>query len=163
TRKPRRSASCCWSVAVPGWRPSTSCGTCWPRPAGRCSACSGTCDDRSYHQRGPVHGAAADRRGPGSRRPGAALRLAHHRAGVHRTGQPAAMVVCDLGGYPVDAASLGAAAGLPSTRIVVDAAHGPGGDVGRGGDAALATCLSFYATKNLPIGEGGAVLTHDGD
>jgi len=84
-------------------------------------------------------------------------------AAVHRTGQPAAMVVCDLGGYPVDAASLGAAAGLPSTRIVVDAAHGPGGDVGRGGDAALATCLSFYATKNLPIGEGGAVLTHDGD
>ena len=27
--------------------------------------------------------------------------------------------------------------------------------------APYATCLSFYATKNLPIGEGGAVATHD--
>jgi dTDP-4-amino-4,6-dideoxygalactose transaminase len=80
-------------------------------------------------------------------------------------GRPAAMVVCDLGGYPVDSAALARAAGLPNSRIVVDAAHGPGGDVGRadGGTAPFATCLSFYATKNLPIGEGGAVATHDGD
>jgi dTDP-4-amino-4,6-dideoxygalactose transaminase len=87
-------------------------------------------------------------------------------AAVARAGRPAAMIVCDLGGYPVDATALAEAAGLPATRVVVDAAHGPGGDVGRAADAALApyaTCLSFYATKNLPIGEGGAVLTHDGD
>jgi dTDP-4-amino-4,6-dideoxygalactose transaminase len=80
-----------------------------------------------------------------------------------RAGRPAAMVICDLGGYPVDHVALAAAAGLPYQRIVVDAAHGPGGDVGRA-DAATApyaTCLSFYATKNLPIGEGGAVATHD--
>jgi len=82
---------------------------------------------------------------------------------VGRIGRPAAMIVCDLGGYPVDAAVLAAAAGLPLGRVVVDAAHGPGGQVGRA-DAAtapFATCLSFYATKNLPIGEGGAVATHD--
>jgi dTDP-4-amino-4,6-dideoxygalactose transaminase len=86
-----------------------------------------------------------------------------------RAGRPAAMVVCDLGGYPVDKALLADAAGLAYSRIVVDAAHGPGGPgslVGRTDDGArapYATCLSFYATKNLPIGEGGAVLTHDGE
>jgi len=82
-----------------------------------------------------------------------------------RAGAPAAMVVCDMGGYPVDSAALARAAGLPYHRIVVDAAHGPGGDIGRAREqtAPFATCLSFYATKNLPIGEGGAVATYDGE
>ncbi len=86
-------------------------------------------------------------------------------AAVARTGRVGAMVTCDLGGYPVDTAALARAAGLPYRRIVEDAAHGPGGQVGRAHPAAapFATCLSFYATKNLPIGEGGAVATHDGD
>jgi dTDP-4-amino-4,6-dideoxygalactose transaminase len=97
----------------------------------------------------------------------AVSRLGRPAAGSH-SGRPAAMVVCDLGGYPVDHTELAGAAGLASGRIVVDAAHGPGGPqslVGRAGPAGppLATCLSFYATKNLPIGEGGAVATHDGD
>jgi dTDP-4-amino-4,6-dideoxygalactose transaminase len=76
---------------------------------------------------------------------------------------PAAMVICDLGGYPVDHVAQARAAGLPTSRIVVDAAHGPGGTIGRAeaATAPFATCLSFYATKNLPIGEGGAVATHD--
>jgi dTDP-4-amino-4,6-dideoxygalactose transaminase len=84
-------------------------------------------------------------------------------AAAARVGRPAAMVVCDLGGYPVDATAHADAASLPHSRIVIDAAHGPGGDVGRAlpGIAPYATCLSFYATKNLPIGEGGAVATHD--
>jgi dTDP-4-amino-4,6-dideoxygalactose transaminase len=82
---------------------------------------------------------------------------------VRRTGPASAMIVCDLGGYPVDHIALADAAGLPCDRIVIDAAHGPGGLVGRAsaGTAPFATCLSFYATKNLPIGEGGAVATHD--
>ncbi|GAA2593032.1 DegT/DnrJ/EryC1/StrS family aminotransferase [Dactylosporangium fulvum] len=87
-------------------------------------------------------------------------------AATRRAGRPAAMVVCPLGGYPVDHVALADAAGLPGGRIVVDAAHGPGGGVGRADDPATAphaTCLSFYATKNLPIGEGGAVATHDGE
>jgi dTDP-4-amino-4,6-dideoxygalactose transaminase len=84
---------------------------------------------------------------------------------VARVGGVAAMVTCDLGGYPVDSAALADAANLPYSRIVVDAAHGPGGQVGRAepATAPLATCLSFYATKNLPIGEGGAVATFDED
>jgi dTDP-4-amino-4,6-dideoxygalactose transaminase len=69
------------------------------------------------------------------------------------------MIVCHLGGYPVDVAALAAAAGLARSRVVEDAAHGPGGDVtGRG---SVAACFSFYATKNLPVGEGGAVATDD--
>ncbi len=84
-------------------------------------------------------------------------------AAVARAGRPAAMMTCDLGGYPVDAQALAGAAGLPAGRVIVDAAHGPGGDVGRADKAfaPYATCLSFYATKNLPIGEGGAIATHD--
>jgi len=84
---------------------------------------------------------------------------------VSRVGGVAAMVTCDLGGYPVDHVALADAAGLPYPRIVVDAAHGPGGGVGRAqkATAPLATCLSFYATKNLPIGEGGAIVTFDED
>jgi dTDP-4-amino-4,6-dideoxygalactose transaminase len=80
-----------------------------------------------------------------------------------RAGPASAMIVCDLGGYPVDHTALADAAGLPYHRIVVDAAHGPGGTIGRAasGTAPFATCLSFYATKNLPIGEGGAVATYD--
>jgi dTDP-4-amino-4,6-dideoxygalactose transaminase len=82
---------------------------------------------------------------------------------VARTGEVSAMVVCALGGYPVDHVALADAAGLAYSRIIVDAAHGPGGAVGRAEPrtAPLATCLSFYATKNLPIGEGGAVATYD--
>jgi len=84
---------------------------------------------------------------------------------VARAGRPAAMVTCALGGYPVDSAALARAAGLPYGRIVLDAAHGPGGEVGRAdrATAPFATCLSFYATKNVPVGEGGAVATYDED
>ena len=80
-------------------------------------------------------------------------------AAARRCGGAAAMVVCHLGGYPVDVSLLATAAGLPDSRIVQDAAHGPGGDVN--GHSAQAACFSFYATKNLPVGEGGAVATRD--
>lgn len=74
-----------------------------------------------------------------------------------------AMVVLHYAGYPAPVQELADAAGLPLTRVVEDAAHAlgtvaPGGPVGA---ASAATCFSFYATKNLPIGEGGMVATHD--
>jgi dTDP-4-amino-4,6-dideoxygalactose transaminase len=77
----------------------------------------------------------------------------------------AAMVVQHMAGYPVDSSELAAAAGIPRDRIVEDAAHGLGATVGGcgvGGDS-RAACFSFYATKNLPVGEGGAITTNDGD
>ncbi|GAA0214876.1 DegT/DnrJ/EryC1/StrS family aminotransferase [Actinomadura nitritigenes] len=76
---------------------------------------------------------------------------------------PAAMIVQNQGGYPVDVAALAEAAGLDRTRVVEDAAHGPG--AARGGkpvgSESFAACFSFYATKNMPIGEGGAIATSD--
>ncbi|HEY6295467.1 MAG TPA: DegT/DnrJ/EryC1/StrS aminotransferase family protein [Streptosporangiaceae bacterium] len=76
-----------------------------------------------------------------------------------------AMVIQHMAGYPVDGAELAEAAGIPNGNVVEDAAHGLGATV-RGrpvGSFSRAGCFSFYATKNLPIGEGGAITTTDGD
>ena len=60
-------------------------------------------------------------------------------------------------------AELADAAGLPTRLVVEDAAHALGTFVGDRPVGALsrAACFSFYATKNLPIGEGGMVTTDD--
>lgn len=84
-------------------------------------------------------------------------------AAAHRAGRPGAMVIQHMAGHPADVAELAAAAGLPADRIVEDAAHGLGAEL-RGvrlGGTSHAACFSFYATKNLPIGEGGAIATDD--
>jgi dTDP-4-amino-4,6-dideoxygalactose transaminase len=75
-----------------------------------------------------------------------------------------AMVVQHMAGYPVDSAQLASAAGIPLGNVVEDAAHGLGATIaGRPvGSNAATVCFSFYATKNLPIGEGGAITTTDG-
>jgi perosamine synthetase len=77
----------------------------------------------------------------------------------------AAMVIQHMGGYPLDGFELAAAAGIPAGNLVEDAAHGLGAAIGERpvGSTARAACFSFYATKNLPIGEGGAITTTDGD
>ena len=79
-----------------------------------------------------------------------------------RCGGAAAMVVVHWAGDPADVAALAAAADLPLDRVVEDAAHAVGTAHGdrRVGDGA-AVCFSFYATKNLPIGEGGMITTDD--
>ena len=80
------------------------------------------------------------------------------------TVRPEAMVVVHWAGDPVDTAELAAAAGLPPTRVVEDAAHALGTEwQGVPVGAGSAVCFSFYATKNLPIGEGGMVTTDDPD
>jgi dTDP-4-amino-4,6-dideoxygalactose transaminase len=75
----------------------------------------------------------------------------------------AAMVVQHMGGYPLDSAELAAAAGIDLSYVVEDAAHGLGATVGGRavGNGARAVCFSFYATKNLPIWDGGAITTDD--
>jgi dTDP-4-amino-4,6-dideoxygalactose transaminase len=77
----------------------------------------------------------------------------------------AAMVIQHMAGYPVDGAELAEAAGIPNGNVVEDAAHGLGATAGGRpvGSFSRAGCFSFYATKNLPIGEGGAITTTDGD
>jgi perosamine synthetase len=74
-----------------------------------------------------------------------------------------ALMVLHYAGYPAAVSELAEAAGVPLSRVVEDAAHAigtrdQGGYVGR---ASRAACFSFYATKNLPIGEGGMVTTDD--
>lgn len=82
---------------------------------------------------------------------------------ARRAGRPAAMIVQHMAGYPADVAELAEAAGLARSAVIEDAAHGLAAeDRGvRVGTASHAACFSFYATKNLPIGEGGAVATCD--
>jgi dTDP-4-amino-4,6-dideoxygalactose transaminase len=74
-----------------------------------------------------------------------------------------AMVVLHFAGFPAQVGELAAAAGLSLDRVVEDAAHAIGAWVGERPVGALsaATCFSFYATKNLPIGEGGMITTDD--
>jgi dTDP-4-amino-4,6-dideoxygalactose transaminase len=74
-----------------------------------------------------------------------------------------AMVVIHFGGAPAPVEELAVAAGLPLGRVVEDAAHAIGTRVGDRvvGTISAATCFSFYATKNLPIGEGGMITTAD--
>jgi dTDP-4-amino-4,6-dideoxygalactose transaminase len=84
-------------------------------------------------------------------------------AAARAAGGVDAMMVLHFAGAPAPVEALAAAAGLPLDRVVEDAAHGlatwvrdrPVGSLSR------ATSFSFYATKNLPIGEGGMLTTDD--
>ena len=76
-----------------------------------------------------------------------------------------ALVVVHLAGLPTDVTALAAAAGVDLDHVVEDAAHALGTlvDDAAVGTISRATCFSFYATKNLAIGEGGMVTTNDPD
>lgn len=77
--------------------------------------------------------------------------------------RPGAMVLQHHAGFPSAVPELTEAAGLAPWAVVEDAAHGLGAMVGERAVGTLSgtTCFSFYATKNLPIGEGGAITTAD--
>jgi dTDP-4-amino-4,6-dideoxygalactose transaminase len=87
----------------------------------------------------------------------------HAAEAARRAGGVDAMVVLHYAGQPAPVLELAEAAGIPVTRVVEDAAHAIGTRVGFQPVGALsaATCFSFYATKNLPIGEGGMLTTDD--
>lgn len=82
---------------------------------------------------------------------------------VGRSGPVQAMTVLHFAGQPAPVEGLAEAAGLSREVVVEDAAHALGTFVGDRpvGAISAATCFSFYATKNLPIGEGGMVTTSD--
>src|SRR5690348_13339685 len=74
-----------------------------------------------------------------------------------------AVVTLHYAGYPYDVDAITEVCGGHGLAVVEDAAHAPGaswrgrscgtlGDVG---------CFSFFANKNLPVGEGGMITTND--
>ena len=76
-----------------------------------------------------------------------------------------AMVVLHYGGYSSDMGELMRIAEKHSLVIVEDAAHAPGGTYeGRKcGTFGAIGCFSFFSNKNLPVGEGGMIVTDDDD
>ncbi len=75
-----------------------------------------------------------------------------------------AIIAVDLYGLPADMVALRAIADRHGLLLVEDAAHCiEGRRDGRGpGQLADYGCFSFYATKNLTCGEGGAISARDG-
>jgi dTDP-4-amino-4,6-dideoxygalactose transaminase len=87
-------------------------------------------------------------------------------ADVEAAVTPRTKVVLALhyGGVPCDLDAVGEIASRHGLVVIEDAAHAPGatwrgrmcGTIGRIG------CFSFFSNKNLPVGEGGMVVTDDG-
>jgi dTDP-4-amino-4,6-dideoxygalactose transaminase len=76
-----------------------------------------------------------------------------------------AIVPMHYGGFPCDMEAIGAIARQHGLLVVEDAAHGPGAWVGERhvGTMGDAGCFSFFANKNMATGEGGMLVTNDGD
>lgn len=73
-----------------------------------------------------------------------------------------AVVLVHFGGVPVDS-EIHRLCDHYRVPVIEDAAHALGSTDHRGriGSSAVATCFSFYATKNLTSAEGGALATTD--
>ena len=76
-----------------------------------------------------------------------------------------AIVVMHYGGYLCDMAAIRTLAQQHELTIVEDACHAPGAMLGREHAGALSAvgCFSFFANKNIAIGEGGMVVTNFDD
>jgi len=82
-----------------------------------------------------------------------------------------AMMIVHYGGYPCDMVMLNAISERWGIPIIEDCAHAFGSryyDDGESepeyvGDSDNLCCFSFHAVKNLSIGDGGAITTHDSD
>jgi dTDP-4-amino-4,6-dideoxygalactose transaminase len=74
-----------------------------------------------------------------------------------------AIVALHYGGYACDMGAVAALADRHGLAVVEDAAHAPGATYhGRMcGTLGTVGCFSFFANKNLPLGEGGMLVTDD--
>jgi dTDP-4-amino-4,6-dideoxygalactose transaminase len=74
-----------------------------------------------------------------------------------------AVVVLHYGGHPCDMERVLEITTPRGIAVLEDAAHAPGAvSAGRAcGSMGRAGCFSFFSNKNLPIGEGGMVVTDD--
>jgi dTDP-4-amino-4,6-dideoxygalactose transaminase len=74
-----------------------------------------------------------------------------------------AVVVLHYGGYPCAMDQIDEIAERHGLAVVEDAAHAPGASL-RGrmcGTLGRVGCFSFFSNKNLPVGEGGMIVTGD--
>lgn len=79
------------------------------------------------------------------------------------TSRTKAIVVLHYGGFPCDIETVATLASKHGIALIEDAAHAVGATV-RGkacGTFGSFGCYSFFSNKNLPIGEGGMVVTSD--
>jgi dTDP-4-amino-4,6-dideoxygalactose transaminase len=76
-----------------------------------------------------------------------------------------AVVVLHYGGHPCDMDAVQGLAERHGLAVIEDAAHAPGARLrGRAcGTIGALGCFSFFANKNLPVGEGGMIVTDDDD
>jgi dTDP-4-amino-4,6-dideoxygalactose transaminase len=74
-----------------------------------------------------------------------------------------AILVLHYGGYPCDIDAVLDIARRHDLMVIEDAAHAPGASSGGRmcGTIGLAGCFSFFSNKNLPVGEGGMLVTDD--
>lgn len=95
---------------------------------------------------------------------GDSLTIDTARAQELATPKTKAIVPVHIAGYPCDMDKVADLARQNGLRVVEDAAHAIGTSY-RGtriGNFSDVTCFSFYATKNLAMGEGGAAVSRDG-
>jgi len=79
------------------------------------------------------------------------------------TQQTKAIIVMHYAGYPCDMDQITALAKKHNLFIIEDAAHAVGSYYGERmcGTIGDIGCFSFFANKNLPVGEGGMLVTRD--
>jgi dTDP-4-amino-4,6-dideoxygalactose transaminase len=80
-------------------------------------------------------------------------------------GRTKAIMNMTYGGHPSESSELAALASERDLILLEDAAHGLGGsqDGRHLGTFGLAGAFSFFSNKNLPVGEGGMLVTDDDD
>lgn len=91
------------------------------------------------------------------------LNISPSDIGAKITDKTKAIAVVHYGGYPVRMDEVSKLAEAHNLFLVEDTAHAPGAEfrgkkLGTIGDVG---CFSFYANKNLVVGEGGMVVTND--
>ena len=86
-------------------------------------------------------------------------------AAAEVTGATKVIAGVDYAGHPIDAPALSKVAKDAGALLLEDAAHSVGGSLGGAPVGSLAdiTTFSFFPTKNLTTGEGGAVVAKDAD
>lgn len=79
------------------------------------------------------------------------------------TNKTKAIIPVHIAGYPCDMENISKLAKKYELKVVEDAAHAIGTSYNniKIGNFADVTCFSFYATKNLAMGEGGAAVSKD--